>query len=120
MRAKPIISTPVMKLRKKRVFYSGRRVLVCAYTPGKIFRIAEARWPRGIRLHAYSKRARGRRPLLLNFERYPRWKRPAGDDWWHCFAMPFERWLEKREAVFEDMRVDDVVTLWVELEVVKK
>lgn len=126
--AKPILSTPVMKLDGQGDYYHRKAGTIC---PEELMRLFGRPWhgcPKAIRLRAYARPAKGRRLVVLrepslgrsgNVRGYARWasirtRQPSG-----FFCHNFLWWL-RRAPFAARLSAGETIVLYVALEIVKE
>lgn len=117
MKAKPIISTPVMVFRE-RGYYAQRRLMLCAGTLMRLYR-RRATWPDAIRLHAFARAAKGRKRFRVDAaDRSVFWTSRARGEPYGLTHWCFSQWL-LYSTLGSRLRAGETVTIYVELEVVE-
>lgn len=120
MKAKPILSTPILTYRQRPeiedAYYTPRNRFCCAEALAEVFRLAE--YPQRLRLHAYKRPAKARVAICLQARVYIFWSARATALPTAAFYDAFEAWL-LASALGPDLRSGKTITLYVELEVVE-
>lgn len=116
--AKPILSTRVMKLKWGSYHAPKGREMLCADQLMRVFR--RRVWPTRIRLHAFARAAKGRKRIRLDVSGSSvYWTTAAHGEPFGFVCWDFSRWLLRRAAFSLRLRAGEVVTLYVELQIVE-
>jgi len=130
MKAKPIISTPVM--RSELDYYYDPEDdfdeigVLCAKSLMRLF--GRRRWPIALRLHAWASPGRGRKAIRLRRVQRRGWSDHTMDVRWTSsatsrprawFELEFSEWIRANAPFADRLRAGETVTLYVELEIVE-
>ena len=122
MKAKPILSTPVMKLDRLRDTgeWCYGHLGICAPQLRRLGLLPKPR-PQAIRLHAFARAAKGRKPirLALPFWQDPKWTSSATGRVRARLSPNCSHWLLTDPALSKRLFAGETVTLYVALEVVE-
>ena len=126
MKAKPIISTPVMNLdpAHRQDYFHGDRLMLCVHFAAPLFGFKAESPPKRIRLHVHEQPSADGVSVQFRYEQSKpawtevQWWGTVSTFWGHVYQ-GLGAYLLKSKSLGNRLRAGETVTLYVELEVVE-